>query len=112
MKRWLVLFLSLILATLALLQVGCGNSENSTSQDNVSDQGSSGGAVGQAESAACAANRRTIASAVQQYKAIEGKSPTSIQQLVPKYLQKVPTCPSGGTYSLSGGTVTCSVHGS
>jgi hypothetical protein len=43
---------------------------------------------------------------------MEGKAPTSIQQLVPGYLESVPACPSGGTYTLSGDRVTCSVHGS
>jgi hypothetical protein len=68
--------------------------------------------VGQAESAACAANRKMISTSSQSYFAMEGVYPSSIQQLVPEYLQSVPSCPSGGTYMLQGKTVTCSVHGS
>jgi len=70
------------------------------------------GPVAKADSAACAANRRTMESSLQQYSVLEGKSATSLQQLVPKYLQSVPSCPSGGTYSLQGSRVSCSIHGS
>lgn len=111
MKRWL--FAPLILVLLALLLVGCGSGGGSTtSSDNGDGQSTSGGPISAAEQAACSANRRTISSSIQQYNAMEGKSATSIQQLVPKYLQSVPACPAGGTYSLQGTTVTCSVHGS
>ncbi len=112
MRRWLVLFLILTLTAGTVLLLGCGGSGNSTSSDGGDSQNSSQGPIGQAESAACAANRRSISSSVQQYNVMENKNATSIQQLVPKYLQSVPTCPSGGTYTLSGSTVTCSVHGS
>jgi hypothetical protein len=112
MRRWLVLFLISILTAGAVLLVGCGGGSGTTSSDNGNSQNSAAGAVSQAEAAACAVNRRTIYTAVQQYNAFENKNATSIQQLVPKYLQSVPTCPSGGTYTLSGTTVTCSVHGS
>jgi hypothetical protein len=109
MRRWLV-FLILLL-TLAVLLTGCGGNENATTDQNNGGT-SSEGPVGQAEATACAANRRAISSAAQQYFAVEGAYPSSIQQLVPDYLTSVPTCPSGGTYTLQGKTVTCSVHGS
>jgi hypothetical protein len=67
--------------------------------------------VAQAEAAACAANRNMISSAAQQYYAMEGVYPSSIQALVPGYLASLPTCPAGGRYTLQGSTVTCSVHG-
>ena len=109
MRRWLIF--SLLLVVLLALLAGCGGSGDSASGVGESGEGR-GGAVGQAEAASCAANLRTIMGAVQQYQATEGTYPRSIQELVPEYLMSVPTCPSGGKYTLSGSTVTCSVHGS
>ncbi|RJP26126.1 MAG: hypothetical protein C4536_16195 [Actinobacteria bacterium] len=107
MKRLFVL--SLLLILLVVVFVGCGGGADATSPSDGESGG--GGPVGQAEAATCAANRKTIAAAAQQYYGMEGTYPTSIQQLVPGYLQSVPACPSGGTYTLQGSTVTCSVHG-
>jgi len=110
MKRILVLFL--LLMVLAAIFAGCGGNGDAVDSSNDSGSGTSdGGPVGQAESAACAANRATISSAARQYQAMEGAYASSLQQLVPGYLQSVPVCPSGGTYTLQGSTVTCSVHG-
>ncbi|MEW6554479.1 MAG: hypothetical protein AB1384_09355 [Actinomycetota bacterium] len=111
MKRWPILVVSLTaVAVLALLAAGCGGSDNAaTGGDSGTGQG---GPVGQAESAACAANRKMISSALQQYENLEGSPARSIQALVPGYLQSVPSCPSGGTYTLQGNKVSCSVHGS
>jgi hypothetical protein len=53
-----------------------------------------------------------ISMSAQSYFAMEGSYPGSIQKLVPGFLQSVPTCPSGGTYTLQGSSVSCSVHGS
>ncbi|MBC7228846.1 MAG: hypothetical protein H5T74_00430 [Actinobacteria bacterium] len=107
MRRWLLVFL--VLAAAAVLVAGCGGGgETSAPQENGAPQGP----VGQSEATACAANRNIISSAAQRYHAMEGSYPTSIQQLVPGYLQSVPACPAGGRYSLQGTTVTCSVHGS
>jgi len=107
-----VFILVLLALLLAVVMAGCGGESAQPSQGGQASGGSGGGPAGQAETAACAANRRAIAAAAQQYKAMEGKAPTSIQQLVPGYLESVPACPSGGTYTLSGDRVTCSVHGS
>jgi predicted small secreted protein len=107
MRRWLALSLIVVLVVLAVVLAGCGSSPSGEGTQRPTE-----GPVGAADEAACAANRRTIASCVQQYYGLEGKYPTSIQQLVPKYLDSVPVCPAGGTYSLSGTTVYCSVHGS
>ncbi len=109
-KAAILIMLALLVA---LFVSGCGG-EASAPEGEGGTSGGTGitGPVGQAETAACAANRRVITSAVQQYKSMEGKAPTSIQQLVPEYLDSVPTCPSGGTYTLSGDRVICSVHGS
>ena len=113
MKRLLVLSLLVTLAVLTF--AGCGGDAASPGAgDAVTPNGgeSSGGSpVDQADAATCAANRKIISSAVQQYYSMEGVYPNSIQQLVPDYLMSVPTCPSGGTYTLQGSTVTCSVHG-
>lgn len=103
--------LLLILVLLVLFIAGCGGESGSPEEGGGSESGI-GVPVTKAESTACAANRSAIQSAVQQYKLMEGKSPTSVQELVPKYLQKVPSCPEGGSYSISGDRVVCSVHGS
>jgi hypothetical protein len=109
MKRWSILLV--LLVAVAVIAAGCGGSDNAATGGD-SGTGQQGGPVGQAEAAACAANRNMITSALRQYDAIEGSTPTSIQALVPDYLQSVPACPSGGRYTVKGNTVTCSVHGS
>ena len=106
MKRWPILFISLLI--IAVIAAGCGGSDGAASSG---DSGTGGGPVGQAEATSCAANRQAITSAARSYDAMEGKPPTSIQALVPGYLQSVPSCPSGGRYTLQGSSVTCSVHG-
>lgn len=51
----------------------------------------------------CRANLRTIDGAVQMYYAENEKYPTSIRQLVPDFLKRVPKCPSGDKpYQLKG----------
>lgn len=112
MKKRVAIALAVALLALAILAAGCGGENESAGNTGAGVQPAENTPPGQAESAACAANRRAISSAVQQYQAMEGRPPTSIQQLVPGYLQTVPTCPSGGTYTLSGNRVVCSVHGS
>lgn len=107
MKRWPILFISLLV--IAAIAAGCGGSDGATNGGDAGTQ--QGGPVGQAESTACAANRQAISSAARSYDAMEGTPPTSIQALVPGYLQSVPSCPSGGRYTLQGSSVTCSVHG-
>ncbi len=107
MRRWLLAFI--VLAAVLVLIAGCGGgSETAAPGENATP----GGPVGQSEATACAANRKLISGAVQQYYAMEGTYPKSIQQLVPKCLQSVPACPAGGVYNLKGTAVTCSVHGS
>ena len=78
-----------------------------------------------AKERACKASIRTMEGAIQQFNAesIEfnsGAALTGLGQLVSTYytggtygpwLKAVPTCPSAGTYSVSGGTVSCTVHG-
>jgi hypothetical protein len=76
-----------------------------------------------AKQKSCFANQLTVAGAVQVYLAAnEGVTPPADWQqaaavLVPGVLKSMPTCPGGGTYSLTSsddGTtnVSCSVHGS
>ncbi len=113
MRRVVLLMLLFVCAASLLLLpvVGCGGGNEPAGETGAAG----GGAVaplGQAEASACAANRSTISSAIRQYQAIKGQTPTSIQQLVPDFLQSTPACPSGGTYSITGGRVVCSVHGS
>ena len=105
MKRWLVLALLLVL--LAAMVAGCTSEGDSADPTQPKE-----GPVGQAGSAACSANRKMMESAIQVYYNIEGVYPTSLQQLVPEYLESVPACPEGGTYTISGTKVICSIHGS
>jgi hypothetical protein len=107
MKRWSMLVV--LLVAVAIFTAGCGSGGDATSNQN--GETNQGGPIGQADATACAANRKMISSAAQQYYIMEGAYPTSIQALVPEYLQSVPACPSGGKYTLQGSTVTCSIHG-
>ena len=61
------------------------------------------GARDKASERTCQANLRTIDGAVQMYYAENEKYPTSVDQLLPDYLRKVPKCPSGDEpYQLKG----------
>jgi len=83
-------------------------------------------ATAKAEKSACQANRRTIESAIAQYAAVEGVNMADVvvdftadginvkvgaggtaKDLVGNYLNELPTCPSGGTYSYASGKVSC-----
>lgn len=104
--------LVVLVATSALLLSGCG-----TVAEKVGPQSSVGGLSGttpsnteggipgdveaakqQAIEAARAANLAAINAAIQVYYASEEKWPTSVNQLVPQYLPKLPMDPGGGTY--------------
>jgi Tfp pilus assembly protein PilE len=50
--------------------------------------------------AECAMNLDAIATACKRYASENGGFPKSLSELVPAYLDAVPACPSGGTYSL------------
>jgi hypothetical protein len=116
MRFWLVVLLVLFMTIGLIAIVGCGSSgagdPSDTGGGNMEGDDSTQVTLPSTEATACAANRRIISTAAKSYQAVEGKAPSSIQQLVPEYLQSVPTCPAGGRYTLSGTTVTCSVHGS
>jgi len=61
---------------------------------------------------ACQANMEVIFVAHEMAKAEVTTVLTSVAQLKPKYLEKVPTCMSGGTYTLDPEkSVICTVHG-
>ncbi len=53
---------------------------------------------GKSESAAREANLNAINSAIQTYFMENGQYPSSIEQLVPRYLQSIPIDPAGGVY--------------
>lgn len=110
MKKAVLVLLFVVL--FALILSSCGSGESTSPGGSEAGGTSINEPTAQAEAAARAANRRAISAAAQQYRAMEGKAAASIQELVPKYLQTVPGCPSGGTYTLSGDRVVCSVHGS
>ena len=108
----LIILIALLLSSLVTLAVaGCGKSSKTRETGNA-EVTPGGGAVESSKAAACAATRKLIESALQSYRFAQGEYPSSLLQLVPQFLQKIPTCPSGGTYDFSGGSVTCSVHGS
>lgn len=101
-----------VLLLVAALFAGCGGDSAAPGEGDGGNGSTGGGPISQAEATSCAANRKTISAAAQQYYNFEGTYPASIQVLVPDYLMSVPVCPSGGRYTLQGSTVTCSVHGS
>ena len=62
--------------------------------------------------AECAMNLDSIATACKKYAAEKGGFPKNLSSLVPTYLETVPACPSGGTYTLGtpeGDPPTCSI---
>jgi len=65
-----------------------------------------------AREAECVMNLDAISIACQRFATEEGGFPETIEQLVPVYLEEVPHCPSGGTYTLGtpeGDPPTCSI---
>lgn len=65
--------------------------------------------TGRARIAACQSNQRTLEGVAMVYYSTEGAHATSLSDLS-AYLDNAAnyTCPSGGTYSISEGEVTCS----
>lgn len=103
MKKVLVLTICLLLVGAVL--VGCGSestdsttetSNNSTTTSQGSTQGSN-----QTELSTCQANLLAIDSAALDYKIRNsGQHPSTVDVLVPNYLDSLPVEPFGGTYSL------------
>lgn len=64
-----------------------------------------------AEASACKSNQAAIETAISLYVAENGEAPSDLEDVAP-YMAggELPECPSGGTYSLTGGglKVTCS----
>lgn len=68
--------------------------------------------TGDAQKKACAANERTLEGAVAMYQAANGGvMPRNVNDLVPGFIEAVPTCPvdgtSGYTINSNNGTVSC-----
>lgn len=64
--------------------------------------------------AECAMNLDAVATACEKFAAEKGGFPKELADLVPAYLDAVPACPAGGTYTLDaakGATPVCSVPG-
>ncbi|MBF4509103.1 MAG: prepilin-type N-terminal cleavage/methylation domain-containing protein [Aeromicrobium sp.] len=65
---------------------------------------------------ACHANQRTVEGAVQQWRAanvggtVGADWAALMGQLVSDYVQVIPVCPAGGTYSWNGTVVACTEH--
>ena len=67
-----------------------------------------------AREAACAMNLDAIASACKRHAAEKGGFPAALEDLAPAFLDPVPICPAGGTYTLGtpeGDPPTCSFPG-
>ena len=67
-----------------------------------------------AREAECAMNLDAIASACKRHAAEKGGFPPTVADLAPAFLDSVPLCPAGGTYTLGtpeGDPPTCSVPG-
>jgi hypothetical protein len=62
-----------------------------------------------ARTSVCLANLRSMDGMIQTAAAC-GDTITSIADMVPMYLTRVPTCPSGGTYTFVAGTETLAPH--
>jgi len=65
-----------------------------------------------AREARCAMNLDALSIACKEFASEEGGFPRTMEQLVPTYLDEVPSCPSGGTYTLGtpeGDPPTCSI---
>lgn len=59
----------------------------------------------EAKQRTCQANLRTIDGAINTYNGMNETYPTSMEQLVPEYIKRMPTCPvSGETYTLEPST--------
>ncbi len=54
------------------------------------------------EAAACENNLRTVDGSIMQYECVNLIYPSNITSMVPSYIRNYPTCPGGGTYSLTG----------
>jgi Tfp pilus assembly protein PilE len=64
--------------------------------------------------ATCAMNLESIANACKRHASEKGGFPARLPELVPDYLDAVPACPAGGTYTLGtpeGDPPTCSIPG-
>lgn len=89
-----VALLITLIAGICFIGVGCGESKDPVEEatdtvENVEQQ---------AGSAAREANLRTIDAAIQTYYYAEGELPSTINELIPKYLKEMPADPAGGTY--------------
>ncbi|MBN2168399.1 MAG: hypothetical protein JW738_04085 [Actinobacteria bacterium] len=84
-----VVMLIVLIAVFCMALTGCGESPTETIIEDVQQP---------ASTAATEANLRTIDQAIQVYYATEGEYPSTINDLVPKYLKELPADPGGGTY--------------
>lgn len=78
-----------LIAVFCSVLAGCGESPTETVIENVQQP---------ASTAATEANLRIVDQAIQAYYISEGEYPSSVNELVPEYLKKIPEDPAGGTY--------------
>ena len=67
-----------------------------------------------AQAARCALNLDALAGACRKFASEKGGYPSALSDLIPDYLESIPTCPAGGAYSLGapeGVPPACSVPG-
>lgn len=67
-------------------------------------------ARGQGMFTACQSNLKNVGTALEMYSTdSSGRYPTALTQLSPNYLKTIPTCPSSGTATYTGGYTAASV---
>jgi len=98
--------IAIIPVAAALLLTGCGQNSSSSQATTNSAQTSTangvattpdyGGVLGQAQKYSVGQiDLAQLKQAIQQFNAAEGRYPKGLQELVPNYLAKIPTVPSG-----------------
>jgi hypothetical protein len=78
-------------------------------QDRAAQRSSGIAAIDTSRAVACRANRQTLERALVAWSATHDGGAASLDALAADGVH-VPTCPDGGSYSLVGGAVRCSVH--
>ncbi len=105
MMRGLTLVICMMVVLAFIFVVGC-----SKQQADPDDIFPILKATDQANVMKCLANQHTLRSAITMYRiAHNGANPSSLYDLVPRYIRAVPECPSGGAYDYdeTTGAVSC-----
>ncbi|GEM_PF-783838 len=98
-----IIFLIVLVVCLSFVHAGCGGGKKSTGEnieEKIESEIPEGlkKIKGKAGAEARQANLMAINAAIHSYFLENGQYPTSIEQLVPRYLQTIPADPEGGVY--------------